>query len=32
MSVDPGMDADLYALNLSLKGRYGLGGVQSIAL
>jgi hypothetical protein len=31
-SVDPGMDGDLYAVNLSLKGRYSAGGVQSIAL
>jgi hypothetical protein len=27
ISVDPGMDADLYAVNLSLEGRYGVGGV-----
>ncbi|MGH6999888.1 MAG: PD-(D/E)XK nuclease family protein [Stellaceae bacterium] len=32
VSVDPGMDGDLYAVNLSLKGRYGVGGVQSLAL
>ena len=32
ISVDPGMDADLYAVNLSLEGRYGVGGVQSLAL
>ena len=31
-SVDPGMDGDLYAVNVSLKGRYGVGGVQSLAL
>jgi PD-(D/E)XK nuclease superfamily len=30
-SVDPGM-GDLYAVNLSLRGRYGAGGAQSIAL
>jgi hypothetical protein len=32
VSVDPGMNGDLYAVNLSLKGRYGIGGVQSLAL
>ena len=32
VSADPGMDGDLYAANLSLKGRYGASGVQSIAL
>jgi hypothetical protein len=32
VSVDPGIDDDLYAVNLSLKGRYGVGGVQSLAL
>ena len=31
-SVDPGMDGDLYAVNLILRGRYGAGGAQSIAL
>ena len=32
LSVDPGMDGDLYAVNMSLKGRYGVGGSQSLAL
>jgi hypothetical protein len=32
VSVDPGIDGDLYAVNLSLTGRYGVGGVQSMAL
>jgi hypothetical protein len=32
VSVDPGMDGDLYAVNLGLRGRYGAGGVQSMAL
>ncbi len=32
VSVDPGMDGDLYAVNLSLKGRYSIGGAQSLAL
>jgi hypothetical protein len=32
VSVDPGMDGDLYAVNVSLKGRHGVGGVQSLAL
>jgi hypothetical protein len=32
LSVDPGMDGDLYAVNVSLKGRYGAGGTQSLAL
>jgi hypothetical protein len=32
LSVDPGMDGDLYAVNVSLKGRYGAGGAQSLAL
>lgn len=32
VSVDPGMNGDLYAVNLSLKGRYGIGGVQPLAL
>jgi hypothetical protein len=31
-SVDPGMDGDLYAVKLSLRGRYGGGGALSIAL
>lgn len=31
-SVDPGMDGDLYAVNVSLTGRYGVGGDQSLAL
>ena len=32
LSVDPGMDGDLYAVNLSLNDRYGADGVQSLAL
>lgn len=32
VSIDPGMDDDLYAVNLRLKGRYGIGGVRSLAL
>lgn len=31
-SVDPGLDGDLYAVKLSLRGRYGGGGPLSIAL
>ena len=31
-ALDPGMDGDLYAIMLHLEGRYGIGGVQSIAL
>lgn len=32
LSVDPGMDGDLYAVNVRLTGRYGVGGDQSLAL
>jgi hypothetical protein len=32
LSVDPGMDGDLYAVNVRLTGRYGAGGDQSLAL
>lgn len=32
ISVDPGMDGDLYAVNVRLTGRYGAGGDQSLAL
>jgi len=32
LSIDPGMDGDLYSLNLSLIGHYGAGGEQSLAL
>ena len=32
LSVDPGMDGDLYAVNVRLIGRYGVGGDQSLAL
>src|SRR3546814_2493409 len=32
LSVDPGMDGDLYAVNVRLTGRYGAGGGQSLAL
>ncbi|WP_454622047.1 PD-(D/E)XK nuclease family protein [Bradyrhizobium cenepequi] len=32
LSIDPGMDGDLYAVNVSLIGRYGVGGDQSLAL
>ena len=32
LSVDCGMDGDLYAVNVSLTGHYGAGGDQSLAL
>lgn len=32
LSVDPGMDGDLYALSVSLTGHYGASGDQSLAL
>lgn len=32
LSVDSGMDGDLYAVNVRLTGRYGVGGDQSLAL
>jgi len=32
LSVDPGMDGDLYAVNVRLTGRYSVGGDQSLAL
>ncbi|WP_192803722.1 PD-(D/E)XK nuclease family protein [Sinorhizobium alkalisoli] len=32
VSIDPGVDGDLYAVTLQLEGRHGAGGPQSLAL